>query len=71
MHIKQHEFPEGKEFCKHCNGKKGTEGTCVARNVDQFVSRPRYKVMDDLDTIHSRILEIRKENDEALKNIKS
>jgi hypothetical protein len=70
--MKEHEFlpanMHGMSFCRHCGAKKipGSTQTCLERAETVAPDRPRrVMAVDDIDTIHSRLTEIRREEDEA------
>jgi hypothetical protein len=70
--MKEHEFlpanTHGMFFCRHCGAKKipGSTQTCLERAETVAPDRPRrVMAVDDFDVIHSRLAELRREEDEA------
>jgi hypothetical protein len=71
--MREHEFlpanMHGMSFCRHCGAKKipGSTQTCLERAETVAPDRPRrVMAVDDIDTIHSRLVELRREQKEAL-----
>lgn len=64
--IQQHEYPGDTTLCKHCGAPQGTEATCIKRETATNQQRPFVSAMNDLDSIHARIKELRDEHNKAL-----
>jgi hypothetical protein len=71
--MREHEFlppnTHGFVYCKHCGVRKHDDmhETCLERPDAGVPDRPcRVPAVNDIDTIHSRLAELRREQDEAL-----
>jgi hypothetical protein len=71
--MKEHEFlpanTHGFVYCKYCGVRKhdAMHETCLERPDAGTSNRPRQmSAIDDIDTIHNRLAELRREQSEAL-----
>ena len=70
--MREHQFPPGvpntNTRCIHCNGlwQPQMSATCIDRPDPPSAPRRLVSAMDDIDAIHSRIEELRKEREAAI-----